>query len=113
MAANKAESAPVRKSDPVQAKLLSSRIRASARTRAPFAQSPGSAHSSGEWLLPSRQGTKIMPMGAIRATKTPSCPAPLGNRVLLKPAAMDASSIVLWINGEQPVGKVWLSNERV
>ena len=54
-----------------------------------------------------------MPIGAMRATKTPSCPAPLGNRVLLNPAAKHAFSIVLWINGEQAVGNVWLSSERV
>jgi len=77
----------------IHGKCLSSKSSVSARTRAPFAQSKGSAHSSGAWLRPSRQGTKIMPMGAMGATNTPSWPAPLGSRVLKNPAAVDAFSI--------------------
>jgi hypothetical protein len=37
------------------------------------------AHSSGQWLRPSRQGMKIIPIGPAAATCMASWPAPLGS----------------------------------
>ena len=41
-------------------------------TAVPAAIASGSAHSSGAWLLPSRQGMNNMAAGAKRATKAAS-----------------------------------------
>ena len=49
-------------------------------TSAPLAMSTDLVNSFGEWLMPPMLGTKIIPIGAIRAISCASCPAPLGMR---------------------------------
>ena len=50
-------------------------------TLAPRVMSSGAVYSSGEWLMPSRLGTKIMPTGPSSAMLWASCPAPDGMRM--------------------------------
>ena len=44
----------------------------SASTSTPRAIASGALYSSGRWLIPSLQGMKIIPVGAIRAMKSES-----------------------------------------
>src|SRR3990172_2573247 len=64
------------------------------RTDAPFAMSLASVNSLGEWLTPPALGTKIMPVGAIRATSCASCPAPLGMSFDVSPRSVAAFAII-------------------
>ena len=52
------------------------------RTFAPRVMSSGAVYSRGEWLIPSRLGTKIIPTGPSSAMLWASCPAPEGIRTL-------------------------------
>ena len=54
-------------------------------TAAPAAIASRSAHSSGAWLLPLRQGTKTIADGAIRLMNAASWPAPLGRSISPRP----------------------------
>src|ERR1700720_4073361 len=55
------------------------------RTSAPLAMSCQEVNSFGEWLMPSRLGTKIMAIGAILAICWESCPASLGESMVVRP----------------------------
>lgn len=46
--------------------------------RVPSISCCDSIHSSGPWLRPFKQGMKIIPIGPVAATYTPSWPAPPG-----------------------------------
>ena len=52
------------------------------RVRAGAQGAQAVALSASLWLSPSLQGTKIMPVGATRATFIASCPAPLSMSML-------------------------------
>jgi cytochrome c oxidase assembly factor CtaG len=51
-------------------------------------------YSSGEWLMPSRLGTKIIPVGTCLPTSIASWPAPLGILRHRAPSAIAARSTV-------------------
>ena len=50
--------------------------------------------SIGEWLMPRRLGTKIIPVGVMRAMSWASCPAPLGIERVLRSSSPAASSMI-------------------
>ncbi|MEJ7721092.1 MAG: hypothetical protein WKF58_11860 [Ilumatobacteraceae bacterium] len=54
-----------------------------ANTLAPAAMSPGAVCSAGLWLMPSTEGTKIIPEGQILAIICASWPAPAGRRIVV------------------------------
>src|SRR5713101_9777578 len=73
-------------------------------TLVPFAQSCQGVNSSGEWLIPSMLGTKIIPMGPSLAIICASWPAPLGKRMVFSPNSDAAFSICAWISGVATAG---------
>ena len=52
----------------------------------PLATSSQVENSCGAWLIPSRLGTKIMPIGTSLEISPASCTAPLGISAVVKPA---------------------------
>ena len=63
-------------------------------------------NSSGEWLIPSRLGTKIMPIGAKTAMDWASWPAPEGSRSTEWPTASAASTTVSTNAGSQGAARL-------
>ena len=59
-------------------------------TQTPAARASRSAHSSGAWLLPARQGAKIMAAGQTPVMKAVSCPAPLASSRTVRPSSCAA-----------------------
>ena len=59
----------------------------------PAIKSLSSVCSAGLWLMPSKLGTKIMPVGQIRAIIWASWPAPEGMRFVERPVCWANSSI--------------------
>src|SRR3972149_3290382 len=62
-------------------------------TFAPLTQSSHSVNSSGEWLTPSREGTKIMPASVRGASDCASCPAPDGIAMWERPSDSAAAAM--------------------
>jgi hypothetical protein len=62
-------------------------------TFTPFVMSAGAVYSRGEWLIPPTLGTKIIPMGAMRAMSWASCPAPLGIVIVVSPSPCAAPRV--------------------
>src|SRR5437660_747747 len=84
-----------------------SRARIVARSAdAPASACSGAVHSSGQWLRPPAEGTKIMPTGPRRAICTVSCPAPLGNTRNCRPSPSMALFIAARTSGEVVTGSV-------
>src|SRR5439155_17444830 len=76
------------------------------RTSAPLATSCQEVNSFGEWLMPSRLGTKIMAIGAILAICWESCPASLGRSIVVRPSDFAASRTTACRAGSVGAGSV-------
>ena len=63
-------------------------------TSPPATRSSGSVNSAGLWLMPSRLGTKTMPVGQRRAIIWASCPAPDGSRLTECPRSAATAATV-------------------
>src|SRR5439155_15369612 len=75
-------------------------------TFAPFVTSSGRVSSSGEWLMPFTDGTKIIPIGPMRARSCASCPAPLGMTWLERPRPCTASVMTARTAGVDSAGRL-------
>src|SRR6266852_3693116 len=75
-------------------------------TFAPFVTSSARVSSSGEWLMPLTDGTKIMPIGPMRARSWASCPAPLGITWLERPSPCTASAMTVRTAGVESAGRL-------
>ena len=76
------------------------------RTPAPASQSSLELHSSGLWLTPSLERTKIMPIGQRSTSCIPSCAAPLASAKGLNPSARQALSAASLTTSEQGAGSI-------